>query len=94
MTKPHMKIHDPADSERPRGPTETDRCCPFRSAAVPVQMKHPITGETVVDLGFKSGPCVKDCAGYDRENDRNCFDRGFAVLASLRSLPVLKESGT
>ena len=84
MTKP-FKIHDPADSEIPPEPQPTGRLCPFRSAAIPMPAaKHPITGQQGVAIQFVSGPCVRECAGYDQAGDRNCFERGFAVVAALR----------
>lgn len=92
MTKP-FKIHDPADSEVPPEPQPTGRLCPFRSAAIPQQAKHPVTGQVVTGVAFTSGPCVRECAGYDRAGDRNCFERGFAVVAALRVPGVVKEGG-
>lgn len=85
MAPPHLKIHDPADSEYREPPQSrpTGKLCPFRSAAIPQQAKHPVTGQVVTGIAFTSGPCVRECAGYDQVGDRTCFDRGFAAFGAL-----------
>ena len=93
MTKPPFHIHDPADSEVPAQPRETGRLCPFRSAAIPHPTKHPVTGQPGVVIQFTSGPCVRECAGYDQAGDRNCFERGFSLVAALRTFGAIKEGG-